>query len=333
MSSRPPSIADLHRDPADVATRLPAWRRGDVAEAVAETLAISARDTHGKAYTAWVWTGATPDGDPAWILPIPSSNTEAFAPRGPMSVLTRSIRAAVDCGARPDAIRLLDWEGYTAITLPGSEKMLAPVALGECHPAPARVALAPLPESVQVDGPPLELAPVSGRSGGGLVTLSRATRVHPATIALALLDDGWSLDEAAFPDDLVDLLRHRGYDGPKERSDAVSFAIEDDPCSRRRHARRVLRRLMHKGKIGQQYHTEFDHLARGAPPESRADALQLGEALIRAGLLGEKPSVGQRHVYLRREALPAIHALIDRGATEDPVLRTEWTAPAPGEPG
>ncbi len=331
MSSRPPSIADLHRDPAEVATRLPAWRRGDVAEAVAETLAISARDTFGKAYTAWVWTGATPEGDPAWILPIPSSNTEAFAPRGPMGILTRSLRAAVESGARASEIRLLDWEGFTAVTLAGSEPLLAPVALGECHPAPARVALATLPESVAVDGPPLELAPISGRPGGGLVTLARATRVHPATIAVALLEHGWGLDEAAFPDNLVDLLRHRGYEGPSERGREVSFAIEDDPCPRRRHARRVLRRLLHKGKIGQQYHTEFDHLARGAAPENRADALALGEALIRAGLLGEKPSVGQRHVYLRREALPAIHALIERGATDDPELRAEWTAPAPGE--
>ena len=73
------------------------------------------------------------------------------------------------------------------------------------------------------------------------------------------------------------------------------------------------------------------HLARGAPPESRADALQIGEALVRAGLLGEKPSVGQRHVFLRRETLPAIHALIERGETADPALRAEWTAAAPGE--
>ena len=57
----------------------------------------------------------------------------------------------------------------------------------------------------------------------------------------------------------------------------------------------------------------------------------MAEALLRAGLLGEKPSVGQRHIYLRREALPAIHALIERGETHDPVLAAFWTAPAPGE--
>ena len=315
-----------------MARRLPEWRRGDIAEAVAETLTISARDTFGKAYTAWVWAGSTPGGDPAWILPVASANTEAFTPKGPMTVLTRTLRAAVQSGAPASEIRLLDWDGFTGVSLPGGEPLLAPVALDECHPGPARVAPAALPESVTIDGPPLELAPISARSGGGLIALARATRVHPVTIALALLEHGWGLDEAAFPDDLVDLLRHRGYEGPRERREEVSFAIEDDSCPRRRHARRVLRRLLHKGKIGRQYHTEFDHLARGVPPESRADALQIGEALIRAAFLGEKPSVGQRHVYLRREALPAIHALIERGETSDPGLRAEWTAAAPGEP-
>ena len=149
-----------------------------------------------------------------------------------------------------------------------------------------------------------------------------------------MLAQGWALDEARYPDDVVDHLRHRGFDGPPAVPDAPSLAIRDDPCPRRRHARLVLRRLLHKRKVGAQYHTEFDHLARGAPPEDRADALAVGEALIRAGLLGEKPSVGQRHVYLRRDALPQIHALIDRGETRDPHLAAEWTAPSPaGDPG
>jgi hypothetical protein len=61
-------------------------------------------------------------------------------------------------------------------------------------------------------------------------------------------------------------------------------------------------------------------LYRGVPADDRADALGVGEALIRAGLLGEKPSVGQRHVFLRREALPEIHALMDRAEASDPAL-------------
>ena len=46
------------------------------------------------------------------------------------------------------------------------------------------------------------------------------------------------------------------------------------------------------------YHTEFAHLARGFAGNDRALAQEVGEALLEAGLLAEKPSVGQRHVYL-----------------------------------
>ena len=42
---------------------------------------------------------------------------------------------------------------------------------------------------------------------------------------------------------------------------------------------------------------------------------------MRAGLLIEKPSVGQRHISLNVRALPEIHALIDRGETSRPAAR------------
>ena len=105
--------------------------------------------------------------------------------------------------------------------------------------------------------------------------------------------------------------------------------IDDDPCPRRRHARKVVQRLLRMGKVGAGYHTAFDHMYRGAPADQRREALEVSEALLRAGILGEKPSVGQLHVYLRREALPEIHALVDRGATDSPALLAIWTAPAP----
>ena len=329
MTTATPSIADLHRDPAEVAARLVAWQRGDIEEAVSQALTVSAGSAFTRAYTAWIWTGTGPKSEPAWVLPVLTSSTERFAPRGTMTVLTRCLRAAVTAGARPDTIGLVDWNGFTALLLPGLEPLLATVALMEGHPPPARCAVAALGDA-PIDGPPLEFAPLTtSTTGGGLVAIGHATRVHPVPIALALMEQGWGLEEAAYPADVIDLLRHRGFNGPAERVAETSFAIEDDPCLRRRHARRVLRRLLHKRKIGSQYHTEFDHLARGAPQEDRADALQIGAALIRAGLLGEKPSVGQRHVFLRREALPAIHALIDRGETSDRHLTAEWTAPAP----
>lgn len=329
MHDTAPTIADLHRDPAAVASRLPAWERGDVEEAVSQTLLVAARSTFTRGYTAWIWSGTNPAGVPAWILPVLVSAAERFSPRGTMAVLTRSLRAAADGGARPEAIDLVDWNGFVALTLPGLDPELAAVALAEAHPKPARVALAEI-GTTPIDGPALELAPLpSDTTGGGLIAVGHATRVHPVPIALALIAQGWGLEESHYPADLVDLLRHRGFDGPAERAERPSLAIEDDLCPRRRHARRVLRRLLHKRKVGAQYHTEFDHLARGVAPEDRADALVIGEALIRAGLLGEKPSVGQRHVYLRRDALPPIHALIDRGETDDPGLTALWTTPTP----
>ena len=77
-------------------------------------------------------------------------------------------------------------------------------------------------------------------------------------------------------------------------------------------ARRILQRLDGMGKWGG-YHTEFAHLARGFAGNERALAEAVGEALLAAGLLAEKPSVGQRHVFLNPRRAGDIHALIERG--------------------
>lgn len=86
----------------------------------------------------------------------------------------------------------------------------------------------------------------------------------------------------------------------------------DDPDPSLRAARRMLQRLRGMGKWGG-YHTEFSHLARGFPGHERALALEVGEALLAAGLLVEKPSVGQRHVFLDPRRAAEIHALVDHG--------------------
>jgi hypothetical protein len=65
------------------------------------------------------------------------------------------------------------------------------------------------------------------------------------------------------------------------------------------------------------YHTEFAHLARGFAGNDRKLAEAVGEALLEAGLLSEKPSVGQRHVFLNPRRAAAIHALIERGEAPD----------------
>jgi hypothetical protein len=98
----------------------------------------------------------------------------------------------------------------------------------------------------------------------------------------------------------------------------VDPAIAYDPLPKRRAARRMLRRLDGMGKYGG-YHTEFRHLARGFAGHERALALEVGEALLRAGYLAEKPSVGQRHVSLVAARTNDIRALVERGTCDEPL--------------
>jgi hypothetical protein len=129
---------------------------------------------------------------------------------------------------------------------------------------------------------------------------------HPLRVAEAVTRLGGSpLDDEtveALEQQLLHLLEPAG---------AVSRAHEDpDPV--RRVARRILQRLDGMGKWGS-YHTAFDHLARGFAGHDRALAYDVGEALLAAGLLEQKPSVGQRHVYLSPRRSGDIRRLIDEG--------------------
>src|SRR3954471_3571683 len=90
----------------------------------------------------------------------------------------------------------------------------------------------------------------------------------------------------------------------------------DDPDPARRVARRILQRLAGMGKWGG-YHTDFSHLARGFAGNDRALADEVGEKLLVAGLLLEKPSVGQRHVFLNPRRAKEIYALIDNGTVPE----------------
>jgi hypothetical protein len=87
----------------------------------------------------------------------------------------------------------------------------------------------------------------------------------------------------------------------------------EDPDPPRRVARRILQRLNGMGKWGG-YHTDFAHLARGFAGNDRQLAQAVGEALLADGLLAEKPSVGQRHVFLNPRRAADIHRLIETGA-------------------
>jgi hypothetical protein len=107
---------------------------------------------------------------------------------------------------------------------------------------------------------------------------------------------------------------------PPFGADAEQASAHDDPLPRRRIVRRILRRLDGMGKYNG-YHTEFSHLARGFAGHERSLALDAGEVLLRVGLLEQKPSVGQRHVYLVAAQTAEIHRIIATGETRIPGLQ------------
>ena len=130
---------------------------------------------------------------------------------------------------------------------------------------------------------------------------------HPLLVAEAVRRLGGSaLDEDSLDSHADALARLLEPPGSVARA-------HDDPDPARSVARRILQRLDGAGKWGG-YHTEFVHLARGfGAGNERALALEVGESLLAAGLLGEKTSVGQRHVFLNPRRSGEIRALIDEG--------------------
>jgi hypothetical protein len=130
---------------------------------------------------------------------------------------------------------------------------------------------------------------------------------HPLRVAEAVARLGGRPADAASVDAIEEMVA--AILGPPEGGTRP----HEDPDPARRVARRILQRLAGMGKWGG-YHTEFQHLPRGFAGNERALAMDVGEALLAAGLLQEKPSVGQRHVFLNPRRAGDIHRLIDEGA-------------------
>jgi hypothetical protein len=129
---------------------------------------------------------------------------------------------------------------------------------------------------------------------------------HPLRVAEVVARLGGRPEDPAAVEELEDgilaLLAPRGE----------SVRPHEDPVPARRVARRILQRLDGMGKWGG-YHTDFAHLPRGFAGNDRALAVEVGEALLAAGLLDEKPSVGQRHVFLNPRRAADIHRFIESG--------------------
>jgi hypothetical protein len=130
---------------------------------------------------------------------------------------------------------------------------------------------------------------------------------HPLRIAEAVARLGGRPEDPAAVEDLED-----GVLAVLEAG-AAPVRPHEDPVPGRRVARRILQRLDGMGKWGG-YHTDFAHLPRGFAGNDRALAVEVGEALLAAGLLAEKPSVGQRHVFLNPRRAADIRRFIESGS-------------------
>jgi hypothetical protein len=189
-------------------------------------------------------------------------------------------------------------DGHLVLEAPGdpADAELVPIAFDEHAAGIDRLRARALAVPAFVLGDPGELrAPIGA--------------AHPLVVAAAVAALGGR------PADPASLAEHEdAVLAAREAADGAAVARpHDDPQPARRVARRILQRLDGMGKWGG-YHTEFAHLARGFAGNDRALAEEVGEALLAAGLLAEKPSVGQRHVFLNPRRAGEIHALIERGA-------------------
>jgi hypothetical protein len=198
------------------------------------------------------------------------------------------------------------WRGFTALRVatvdPAGVLELLPLSLDEqsahldrMEPVTIEVPAGSLEETEPIAAPWLARAELVARLDG----FPAAARLDP-TVASALATYASLLELPVVAE--------------------ADSAAHDDPSPERRVTRRILRRLDGMGKYGG-YHTEFSHLARGFPGHERALALEAGEALLRAGILTEKPSVGQRHVSLVAARTDEIRRLIDGGEADDPELQ------------
>lgn len=205
------------------------------------------------------------------------------------------VGALVEAGGDADRLLAGALDGQLALSVPGGEAELVPLAFEE------QLARVDRLRARAVVLPALEPTGLREPIGDG----------HPLRAAARIA----ALGGMPADPDSVERFEELLFDAAGD----AATRPHDDPDPGRRVARRILQRLNGMGKWGG-YHTEFVHLARGFAGNERKLAETVGEALLEAGLLQSKPSVGQRHVFLNPRRAADIHALIERGV-EPPGLR------------
>ena len=207
------------------------------------------------------------------------------------------VLAGSDEGGPAEPLRVGDLDGFLVLARAGGDAELAAVAFDESAAGVDRLRARGLVVPSALLRDVHDLRPPIGPA-------------HPLRVAEAVAEAGGDPADAASvaEHEEVVLALTAGPDGGAPHV----MRPHDDPDPARRAARRILQRLNGMGKWGG-YHTEFVHLQRGFAGHERALVEEVGEALLAAGLLEEKPSVGQRHVNLNPGRKADIDALIERG--------------------
>ena len=208
------------------------------------------------------------------------------------------VLAGSDEGAPAEPLRVGDLDGFLVLSRAGGDAELAVVAFDESAAGVDRLRARALLVPPALLRDVHDLRPPIGPT-------------HPLRVAEAVAEAGGDPADAASVaehEEVVLAALTAGSDGGAPHVTRP----HDDPDPARRAARRILQRLNGMGKWGG-YHTEFVHLQRGFAGHERALVEEVGEALLAAGLLEEKPSVGQRHVNLNPGRKADIDALIERG--------------------
>lgn len=248
-------------------------------------------------------------------LLLAAAAIEALVVAGDIGAATAGSQAIVGYGAAEGALALtLPWP-RSAGPLP-SDAELAALQLDECLVGTDRLrtvaAALPVAASEIVFGAADAQPPLGAR--------------HPLAELEVLVRAGLPAAEAAGSTSLaVRAGRGSGGEAATALLDAVLGPVHhdtrphEDADPSRRMARRILQTLYGKrkwsGGSGAGFHTEVTHLTRGFDRSDRELASAVVGALLDAGLLVEKPSVGQRHVSLYSRRAADIHALIERGET------------------
>ena len=257
--------------------------------------------------------GATEHGDLAAALPVDGGFRAdvALADERAWKLAAAAVGALVEATDLPPLARAEDLALHAGLTSGGR--------LGLTLTRPGDAELAALWAQEAVDGVD-RLRATAAALPAGIIALEDLKEpigaAHPLKVAEAITRLG---GDPADPDDQIEelvlatLTAGAGVARPHE-----------DPDPARWVARRILQRLDGMGKWGG-YHTDFAHLARGFAGNERALADAVGEALLDAGLLAEKPSVGQRHVFLNPRQAGAIRRLIEDGDIPSALeLPTKW---------